>query len=161
VIDLALPHDVDPSVANLPEVTLIGLAHLAEALHDSDAGREVVEVRRIVSEEVAAFLAARRQASVTPTVVALRTMATSVVESEMARIDRRLPDLEHHTRDELLHTLRRVADKLVHQPTIRAKELGDRDAVSYATALAELFALDPEAVDAVTRPVEPRPVDES
>ena len=38
------------------------------------------------------------------------------------------------------------------QPTIRAKELGDRDAVSYATALAELFALDPEAVDAVTRP---------
>jgi glutamyl-tRNA reductase len=25
-------------------------------------------------------------------------------------------------------------------------------AVSYATALAELFALDPEAVDAVTRP---------
>ena len=51
--------------------------------------------------------------------------------------------------------LRRVTDKLVHQPTIRAKELGDRDAVSYATALAELFALDPEAVDAVTRPVEP------
>ena len=42
----------------------------------------------------------------------------------------------------------------MHQPTIRAKELGDRSAVSYATALAELFALDPEAVDAVTRAVE-------
>ena len=33
-------------------------------------------VRAIVAEEVAAFLAARRQASVTPTVVALRSMAT-------------------------------------------------------------------------------------
>jgi len=83
-------------------------------------------------------------------------MATGVVESEMARLERRLPDLDETTRVELLQTLRRIADKLVHQPTIRAKELGDRDAVSYATALAELFALDPEAVDAVTRPIEPR-----
>jgi glutamyl-tRNA reductase len=73
----------------------------------------------------------------------------------MARLERRLPDLDETTRGELLQTLRRVTDKLVHQPTIRAKELGDGGAVSYATALAELFALDPEAVDAVTRPVEP------
>ncbi len=153
VIDLALPHDVDPSVANLPGVTLIGLAHLAEALHDSDAGREVVEVRRIVSEEVAAFLAARRQASVTPTVVALRTMATSVVDAEMARLDGRLPQLDESARAEVLHTVRRVADKLLHEPTVRVKELANEEgAISYATALAELFALDPDAVEAVTRP---------
>ena len=49
--------------------------------------------------------------------------------------------------------MRRVADKLLHQPTVRVKELANEEgAVSYATALAELFALDPEAVDAVTRP---------
>jgi glutamyl-tRNA reductase len=82
-------------------------------------------------------------------------MATGVVDSEMARLDRRLPDLPAGTRAELLQTLRRVTDKLVHQPTIRAKELGDRNASSYAAALAELFALDPEAVDAMTRPVTP------
>jgi glutamyl-tRNA reductase len=84
-------------------------------------------------------------------------MATSVVESEMARLEHRLPDLDAATRDEVVTALRRVTDKLVHQPTIRAKELGDRDAVSYAAALAELFALDPEAVDAMTRPVVPEP----
>ena len=49
--------------------------------------------------------------------------------------------------------MRRVADKLLHQPTVRVKELANETgAVSYATALAELFALDPDAVDAVTRP---------
>jgi glutamyl-tRNA reductase len=73
----------------------------------------------------------------------------------MERLEHRVPDLDETARAELLQTLRRVADKLVHQPTIRAKELGDRDAVSYATALAELFALDPDSVDAVTRPVVP------
>jgi glutamyl-tRNA reductase len=162
LVDLALPHDIDPSVVDLPGVTLVTLADLGEVLRNSEAGSEVEAVRTIVTDEVEAFVSARRQAGMTPTVVALRSMATDVVESEMARLDRRLPDLDQATRTELLHTLRRITDKLVHQPTIRAKELGDRDAVSYATALAELFALDPEAVDAVTRPVEPiQPGEES
>jgi glutamyl-tRNA reductase len=153
IIDLALPHDVDPAVAALPGVTLINLADLAADLYDSDAGREVAEVRRIVTQEVAAFLAARRQASVTPTVVALRSMATSVVDAEMGRLDARLPDLDPAHRAEVLHAVRRVADKLLHEPTVRVKELANETgAVSYATALAELFALDPEKVDAVTRP---------
>ena len=153
IIDLALPHDVDPAVAALPGVTLINLTDLAAELHESDAGREVQEVRRIVTQEVAAFLSARRQASVTPTVVALRSMATSVVEAEMERLAGRLPDLDDASREEVLQAVRRVADKLLHQPTVRVKELvNETGAVSYAAALAELFALDPDAVDAVTRP---------
>jgi glutamyl-tRNA reductase len=153
IIDLALPHDVDPAVGRLPGITLINLAELAAELHESEAGREVLEVRRIVTQEVAAFLSARRQASVTPTVVALRSMATSVVESEMERLVGRLPDLDDAARAEVLQTVRRVADKLLHQPTVRVKELANETgAVSYAAALAELFALDPDAVDAVTRP---------
>jgi glutamyl-tRNA reductase len=152
VIDLALPHDVDPSVGELPGVRLIGLARLAEELHDSDSASDVAAVRGIVAEEIAAFLAARRAANVTPTVVALRTMATGVVEAEMQRLLSRLPDLDPSVRDEVEHAVRRVADKLLHQPTVRVKELANREgAVSYATALAELFSLDPDAVEAVTR----------
>jgi glutamyl-tRNA reductase len=153
IADLALPHDVEPAAADLPGVRLIGLADLAEELRETAAGREVADVRRIVGEEVTAFLAARRQASVTPTVVAIRSMATEVVEAEMARLVARRPDLDDEARAQILQTLRRVADKLLHQPTVRVKELANETgAVSYAAALAELFALDPEAVDAVTRP---------
>ncbi len=153
LIDLALPHDVDPGVADLPGVTLINLADLADELRESESGREVEAVRSIVGQEVTAFLSARRQASVTPTVVALRSMATAVVDAEMERLSGRLPDLDDAARAEVLQAVRRVADKLLHQPTIRVKELANETgAVSYAAALAELFALDPEAVDAVTRP---------
>ncbi|QZY29455.1 glutamyl-tRNA reductase [Nocardioides coralli] len=155
VADLALPHDVEPAAAELPGVSLIGLADLAEELRDTDAGREVEGVRRIVAEEVSAFLTARRQASVTPTVVALRTMATGVVDAELARLLTRLPDLDEAARAEIQQTLQRVSDKLLHQPTVRVKELANESgAVSYAAALAELFSLDPDAVDAVTRPPE-------
>ncbi len=153
VADLALPHDVEPAARHLPGVSLVGLADLGERLRDSEAGREIDDVRSIVGQEIAAFISARRQASVTPTVVALRSMATEVVEAEMARLVARLPDLDDASRAEVLQTLRRTADKLLHQPTVRVKQLANETgAVSYAAALAELFSLHPDAVDAVTRP---------
>ena len=156
IIDLALPHDVDPAAAEVPGVTLVNLAELAAGLHESEAGVEIAAVRSIVTEEVSAFLTARRQASVTPTVVALRSMATSVVAAEMTRLDGRLPDLDPMVRAEVLHAVRRVADKLLHEPTVRVRELANETgAVSYAAALAELFALDPDAVTAVTSPSVP------
>ncbi|MCW2757762.1 MAG: glutamyl-tRNA reductase [Nocardioidaceae bacterium] len=153
VVDLALPHDVETTVGDLPGVSLINLTTLSEELADTDGEVAVTGVRGIVAQELTAFLAARHAASVTPTVVALRTMATGVVDTEMARLDQRLPGLGEAERAEVLATLQRVADKLLHQPTVRVKQLANQDgAVSYAAALAELFALDPEAVDAVTRP---------
>ena len=152
LIDLALPHDIDPRVADVPGVRLVNLTDLAERLRESEAGREVAGVRAIVAEEVAAYVSARRQSSVAPTVVALRSMATAVVDAEMERLDARLPELDRASRDEVLQAVRRVADKLLHQPTVRVKELADDGAVSYAAALARLFSLDPDDIDAVTRP---------
>ncbi len=152
VIDLALPHDVDPAVAELPGVSLVGLARLADEVNEGEAATDVAAVRDIVAQEIAAFLAARRSATVTPTVVALRTMATGIVDGERQRLLARLPELDAEVRAEVEHAVRRVADKLLHQPTVRVKELANETgAVSYATALAELFSLDPDAVEAVTR----------
>ena len=153
VVDLALPHDVDPTVAELPGVSLIGLARLAEEIHAGESASDVSAVRDIVTQEIAAFLSARRTSNVTPTVVALRPMATGVVDAEVERLLLRLPDLDPQIRAEVELAIRRVADKLLHQPTVRVKELANEaGAVSYAAALAELFALDADAVDAVTRP---------
>ncbi len=152
VIDLALPHDVDPAVGELPGVSLYGLARLAEEVNEGESATDVAAVREIVAQELAAFLAARRSATVTPTVVALRTMATGIVDGEMQRLMSRLPGLDDTVRAEVEHAVRRVADKLLHQPTVRVKELANETgAVSYAAALAELFSLDPDAVEAVTR----------
>lgn len=153
LIDLALPRDIDPAVAQLPGVTLVGLEELAERLHGTEAASEVAAVRNIVTQEVQAFLAARRQASVTPTVVALRSMATQVVDAEIDRLEHRVPDLDDKTRAEVVQAVRRVADKLLHEPTVRVRELANEGAITYERALAELFALDSNAVAAVTSSV--------
>lgn len=152
LIDLALPRDIDADVAEEPGVLLIDLTTLAEELESRGERPEVGQVQEIVSQELGAFLSARRAASVTPTLVALRSLATEVVESELARLDGRLPELDENARAEIAATVRRVADKLLHQPTVRVKQLANEPgAVSYAAALAELFSLDPDAVNAVTR----------
>jgi glutamyl-tRNA reductase len=158
VCDLAMPRDVEPTVGALPGVTLVDLATLA-AVIDGDSGRVDVEaVRAIVAAEVAEFATAHRATTVAPTVVALRSMAASVVDSELRRLTVRMPDLDDQARSEIARTVRRVVDKLLHTPTIRVKELAEQTVeTSYADALRELFALDAAAVEAFTsaEPVEP------
>ena len=152
VLDLALPHDVEPGSAELPGVALVTLKDVADRLQDGPAAHDVSAVKAIVAEEVAAFVAARRAAGVAPTVVALRTMATAVVASELERLWARLDGLDDTARAEVTASVRRVVDKLLHEPTVRIKELAGRTPdASYADALAELFALDPASVEAVTR----------
>ncbi|MBA3233461.1 MAG: glutamyl-tRNA reductase [Propionibacteriales bacterium] len=155
IADLALPRDVETGVGQLPDVTVIGLESLAASVHNDATAEDVAAVRAIVAEEVTAFVAARDAARVAPTLVALRTMATGVVAAELERLWHRLDDLTPAQRDEVARAVRRVADKLLHEPSVRIKQLAGRSPESsYADALAELFALDPAAVDAVTRPGE-------
>jgi glutamyl-tRNA reductase len=151
VLDLAMPRDVDGAVHRIGGVRLVDIESLADASADAPIAADVDSVRTIVSDEVAAFGAAQRAAHITPTVVALRTMAAGVVAGEIARLDGRLPDLDDKQRAEITQTVRRVVDKLLHAPTVRVKQLASEPGgAGYAEALRELFDLDPLTVAAVS-----------
>ncbi|MFD8259265.1 glutamyl-tRNA reductase [Streptomyces griseoluteus] len=155
LLDLAMPRDIDAAVHRLAGVRLVDIESLAEASADAPMASDVDQVRRIVSEEVAAFGAAQRAAHITPTVVALRTMAADVVAAEIARLDGRLPGLDDRLRGEIRQTVHRVVDKLLHAPTVRVKQLAaEPGGTGYADALRTLFDLDPETVAAVSRAVD-------
>ncbi|MET8327390.1 glutamyl-tRNA reductase [Streptomyces sp. NPDC005181] len=152
LLDLAMPRDIDGAAARLEGVRLVDIESLAEASADAPMAADVDQVRTIVADEVAAFGAAQRAAHITPTVVALRTMAADVVAGEIARLDGRLPDLDEKQRAEITQTVRRVVDKLLHAPTVRVKQLASEPGgAGYADALRELFDLDPQTVAAVSR----------
>ncbi|MCX4698863.1 glutamyl-tRNA reductase [Streptomyces sp. NBC_01373] len=152
LLDLAMPRDIDAAVHRLVGVRLVDIESLADASADAPMAADVDEVRRIVADEVAAFGAALRAAHITPTVVALRTMAADVVANEIARLDGRLPGLDDKHRAEITQTVKRVVDKLLHAPTVRVKQLAaEPGGAGYADALRTLFDLDPETVAAVSR----------
>lgn len=152
LLDLAMPRDIDGAAHRIDGVRLVDIESLAEASADAPMADDVERVRAIVSDEVAAFGAAQRAAHITPTVVALRTMAADVVANEIARLDGRLPGLPEKERAEITQTVRRVVDKLLHAPTVRVKQLASEPGgAGYADALRTLFDLDPQTVAAVSR----------
>ncbi|MFF8609066.1 glutamyl-tRNA reductase [Streptomyces sp. NPDC015346] len=152
LLDLAMPRDIDAAAHRMPGVRLVDIESLAEASADAPMAADVDQVRAIVSDEVAAFGAAQRAAHITPTVVALRTMAADVVAGEVARLEGRLPELDERQRAEITQTVRRVVDKLLHAPTVRVKQLASEPGgAGYADALRTLFDLDPETVASVSR----------
>jgi glutamyl-tRNA reductase len=152
LLDLAMPRDVDPAVAGLPGVVVIGMDMLSENATAAGAD-DVAAVRAIAEAELAAYQSAIDAARVAPTVVALRAKAAEVVEAEMARLAGRLSGdgVSGRALEEVAQAVRRVADKLLHAPTVRVKELaGSPGGQEYAAALRVLFDLDPRAVEAVT-----------
>jgi glutamyl-tRNA reductase len=153
LLDLAMPRDIDPAVGALPGVSVIGMDDL-RGTGGGVGADEVAAVRAIVEEEFAAYGSAVRAARVTPTVVALRAKAATVVDAELSRLAGRLSEegVSGHALEEIAQTVRRVVDKLLHAPTVRVKELASSpDGEEYDAALRVLFDLDPRTVDAVTR----------
>ncbi|MGY1694945.1 MULTISPECIES: glutamyl-tRNA reductase [unclassified Geodermatophilus] len=147
VVDLALPRDVDPGVAALPGVHVVDLALLqgersATGGTGPVAADDVDAAHALIEAETALLRAERQAAAVAPTVSALRSQAAEVVDAELLRLAARLPDLDARARNEIARTVRRVVDKLLHEPTVRVKELASTPGgVDYADALRALFGL--------------------
>jgi glutamyl-tRNA reductase len=139
--DLAVPRDVEPAVAELPGVVLIDLERLA-ARRSGAATREVAAAEKIVAAEATAVAGALRDTEVAPTVAALRARADEVVSTELARLAQRRPDLTDEQRAEVAHAVHRLVQRLLHQPTVRVRQLAaEPGGRTYAAVLAELFDL--------------------
>ncbi|HTJ75019.1 MAG TPA: glutamyl-tRNA reductase [Acidimicrobiales bacterium] len=144
IVDLGMPRDVDPAVAALPGVSLLGLADVETFVDASmeERRREVVPVRAIVAEEVDRWVEAVTARFATPTVAALRQRAEDVRLAELARYRNRLADLEPRQREAVEALTRSLLGKLLHDPTVRLKDAaGSAKGDRLAGALRELFDL--------------------
>lgn len=151
VCDLALPHDIDPAITDIPGVHRLDLARVAELPQAHVAKDSVTAAEQIVIEATADFVQRQISAKVDPVVVALRSRAEEVVDEELGKLRLRNPNLSDEQFAEIARSMRRVVATLLHTPTVRMKEFaidpgGDR----YAAALHALFDLDPAAVAALT-----------
>ncbi|MGY0234911.1 glutamyl-tRNA reductase [Longispora urticae] len=143
ILDLAVPRDVDPALGELADVILLDIERLGSALAGHTSSTDVAAAELIVDDEVSGYTAWLRGAQVAPTVAALRARADDVVATELRRLDQRRPELTDEVRSEIARTVHRVVQQLLHQPTVRVRQLAaEPGGAQYAALVRELFALD-------------------
>jgi glutamyl-tRNA reductase len=143
ILDLAVPRDVDPEVDRLAGVHRVDIDGLAAALEGGPGGADAAAAEEIIAAEVEAFLTWLRGSDVAPTVTALRSRAEDVVAAELRRLAQRRPELTDEQRADVAHAIHRVVRRLLHQPTVRVRQLAaEPGGDQYAALLRELFDLD-------------------
>ncbi|MEJ5928077.1 glutamyl-tRNA reductase [Corynebacterium sp. H128] len=142
LVDLSMPRDIDDEVAAIPGVQLVNIERLHEEQDTNPKGAQK-EARAIVDSELQHYISEQRVRNVVPAVAALRRHANDIMSVELERLGTRTPTMDEADREEVERAVRRVVDKLLHQPTVRVKELAvTSGSVSYETALQELFGLE-------------------
>jgi glutamyl-tRNA reductase len=144
VLDLGMPPNVEPAVGRLAGVTLVDLAALGRHLAGLDAPGQIPQVRAIVAAEAAAYVDRQDQAAAAPVIAAMHAQIRQLADAELARLHDRLPGLSEQQRAETAATVHRILRKVLHRPTVRAKEFSaGPQGPLYLDALRQLFDLNP------------------
>jgi glutamyl-tRNA reductase len=147
LIDLAVPRDIDPDVADCPGIALYDMDDLQRAVAKNIGGREseAVRARHILDEEAERFERWLQSLDVVPTISALHERGEQVVDHVVRENESRFGDLTEADRERLRAMARSVVSRLLHEPTLRLKDsVGDEASYRYVHALRELFDLEPE-----------------
>jgi glutamyl-tRNA reductase len=146
IVDIAVPRDVDPGVADVAGVTLLDMDDLkafAESSMDRRR-REVARVRRIISAELERLRTERTAREVAPLVSALRSRGEDIRIAELERFRSKLEQVDPKTAEAIEALTRGIVAKLLHEPTVRVKQAaGSGRGELYADALSALFDLEP------------------
>lgn len=146
-VDLAVPRDVDPSLASIDGCFVYDVDDLEAVVAASLQGRraEAVRAERIVAAEADRFRAWQASLAVVPAIASLRALAEDIRAAELARVEARLGRLPESERAVVDTLTSQIVNKLLHLPTVRMKEAAvTPDGLVYADVVRHLFGLGEE-----------------
>ena len=141
IVDLAVPRDVDPALAQHDGCFVYDVDDLQAVVEAGLAGRraEAVRAERIVAAEAERFREWQASLSVVPAIAELRARAEEIRLAEVSKAAGRLDDDDRHVLETITS---QIVNKLLHLPTVRMKEsAAAADGVVYAEVVRHLFGL--------------------
>lgn len=145
LVDLAVPRDINPEVRELAGVSTIDLDDLQVVIQRNAASREAEsrKAERILTAELELFERWVESLEVLPAIVALRERADEILRRVLVENEDRWVSLSDADRERVEKLARAVAQRMLHEPTLRLKEIAGTDA-AYETVntVRELFGLD-------------------
>src|SRR5262245_52735923 len=118
VLDLAMPRDFEPEIADELGVYLYAIDDLKEAAEQNRKAREsaLPAADQIVEEEIRSFIAETRHRTTVPVIARFRESLEGVQAAELDRLNARLPDLDDRSRQEISQFADRLLAKMMHPP---------------------------------------------
>lgn len=147
MVDIAVPRDLDPALAELDDVYLYDIDDLQNIVEANleERKREAEKIELMVEMEIDEFKSWLNTLGVVPIITALRTKALAVQAETMESIERKLPDLTEREKKVLRKHTKSIVNQLLRDPVTRVKELagepGSDDALELFT---KIFALEDE-----------------
>ncbi len=161
LIDLAVPRDIDSACGDLSGVSLYDIDDLEAVIARNRSVRQA-EARKaegIVEEEIKNFAAWLGSLEVLPTISALRAHALAIAEEVVQENEGKWESASPHDLERVDAIARAILNRLLHEPTVRMKELRDDRVHARMALVRDLFGLAAATED--TRPAaEPAPLAE-
>jgi glutamyl-tRNA reductase len=147
LIDIAVPRDIDPRCGELEGVTLYDIDDLQEVVAHNLGARagQVPQAEAIVEQEIRRFARWLGEVDTIPTVSALREHANALVEQVLAENTDRWESASPRDRARTEAIARAVANRLLHEPTVRLRNLRSARRHAVLELVRELFGLHAEA----------------
>jgi glutamyl-tRNA reductase len=161
LIDLAVPRDIDAACADLHGVSLHDIDDL-QAVAGRNRKVRQAEARKaegIIEEELQRFAVWLGSLEVLPTLAALRAHGTKIAQSVVSENDAKWESASPRDRERIDALARAVVNRLLHEPTVRMKEMRDDRVHARMALVRDLFGLSEEGGMEVLDPhaAEPAP----
>lgn len=143
IIDLAVPRDVAPDVADLEQVTVITIDSLRNVVTDGPSAHAIEETCGFIERAVKEFQAWTQGQSVEPTITAMRQRAEAIRQHQLERLGSKLAGLTDEQRQAVEALTHAMVNQFLHAPTVQLKRSAQTpDGEGHARTLAALFDLE-------------------
>ncbi|MGA8353556.1 MAG: glutamyl-tRNA reductase [Solirubrobacteraceae bacterium] len=144
LIDIAVPRDVDPRCAQIDGVILYDIDDLQAVIARNLGARAEIlpQAEEIVEEEIRRFARWLGHQDALPTVSALHEQADSLVAQILAENSGRWESASERDLARVEAIAKAVANRLLHEPTLRLRSLSERRSHAGLQLVRELFGLD-------------------
>jgi glutamyl-tRNA reductase len=125
MVDIAVPRDLDPKLAELDNVFLYDIDDLEGIVEANMKERQKAaeKIRIYIEAEIIEFKQWLNMLGVVPVISALREKALSIQEETMVSIERKLPNLSEREKKILNKHTKSIINQLLKDPILQAKEL--------------------------------------
>ncbi|MDD2422563.1 MAG: glutamyl-tRNA reductase [Heliobacteriaceae bacterium] len=145
LVDIAVPRDIDPLIADLPGMHLYDIDDLQQLAEQNlgERRRAAVQAEEIIEQEIEDFFKWLNSRFIIPTIIALKAKGEAIKQTELERVLGKLKHLPAKEKKLIGSLASSIVNQLLHDPITQVRcHAASPEGHLYSEILQNLFCLD-------------------